>query len=779
MTARDLLVELEARRILVRAEGAHLRFRAPRGALTAEHRMLLAEHKAEVLGVLRDAGSASRVSHPLSYNQLSVWLTHAIAPESANYHIGFAMRVRSDLDVAALGVVSQALVDRHAVLRTTYRIEHGEPIQDVHGHLPVDFAQIDVANDDPEQVWARVVAEHRRPFDLQDGPVFRVRLFTRAVREHMLLVTVHHIAADGWSLWMLLEELRTLYRAGRGGVASTLPMPTAEYLDFVRWQRDLLESSDAERHWSHWHAQCATAPAALELPTDRPRPAIPGDHGASRVRTMAPELAERLRALARSEGTTPYTVLLAAFHVLLHRYTGQDEIVVGSPSFGRSHSGYDKVLGHFVNMLPLRGDLSGNPTFRSFLNQMRTVVLDGLTHQDYPFALIVERLGRRRDPSRFPLFQVAFQFQQAQQSVDESALLDGDLVLEPMALPQQEGQFDLTLEVTELGGALHATLKYRTDLFDASTIARMQDHFGTLLAGILEDPDQRVMHLGLLTPAEREQIVGEWNRTEAPYPGDTCLHELIEAQAERTPGRVAVEFEGQTLTYGELDGRANQLAHVLVKRGAGPGVLVGVCLERSLEMVVALLGVLKTGAAYVPLDPTYPKDRLAFMLEDSGARVLITQEHLAGEVPAGGASLLRLDAEAGEIARASARPVGGSVTPDSLAYVIYTSGSTGRPKGVAVHHRGVVNLLGAMRREPGLTASDVLLAVTTLSFDIAGLELFLPLTVGARVVLCPRHVATDGAALGRALRATGATVMQATPATWQMLVDAGGRGWRA
>ena len=339
-----------------------------------------------------------------------------------------------------------------------------------------------------------------------------------------------------------------------------------------------------------------------------------------------------------------------------------------------------------------------------------------------------------------------------------------------------ETKFDLTLNAWSDGPRVGLLLEYKADLFDAGTARRMLEHLRIVLEAMGAGPDQPIGTLPLLTPAEREQIVGEWNRTEAPYPLDSCLHELIEAQVERTPDRVAVEFEGQTLTYGELDGRANQLAHVLVERGAGPGVLVGVCLERSLEMVVALLGVLKTGAAYVPLDPTYPKDRLAFMLEDSGTRVLITQDHLAGEVPAGGASLLRLDAEAAEIARASARPVGGAVTPDSLAYVIYTSGSTGRPKGVAVHHRGVVNLLGAMQREPGLTAADVLLAVTTLSFDIAGLELFLPLTVGARVVLCPRHVATDGAALGRALRATGATVMQATPATWQMLVDAGGEG---
>ena len=693
MTARQLLADLEARQIVVRAEGTHLRFRAPRGALTTEHRTLLAEHKAEILAVLREAGAVSRSRYPLSYNQLSIWLTDAISPAGANYHIGFAVRVRSELDVDALRVACQGLVDRHAVLRTTYRTEQGEPIQEVRGHLAVDFTQIDATDEDANQVMARVVAEHRQPFDLERGPVFRARLFRRAATEHVLLVSVHHIAADGWSSWMLLDELRALYRAARGA-ASTLPVPAAEYPDFVRWQRDLLESPDAERHWSHWRAQCATAPAALELPADRPRPAVAGNDGASRLRTIAPELADRLRALARSEGTTLYTVLLAAFHVLLHRYTGQDEIVVGSPSFGRSDSRFDKVVGHFVNMLPLRGDLSGNPTFRSFLSQMRTVVLEGIAHQDYPFALMVERLGRPRDPSRFPLFQAALQLQQAQQSVDKSGLLDGDLQLEPLHLPQQDGQFDVTLDVTELGGVLHATLKYRTDLFDASTIDRMHGHLETLLAGIAEDPDRRVAHQGLLTPAEREQVLVDWNRTEAPYPLDTCLHELIEAQvgAHPRPRRRRVRGPGPHLP------RARPPRQPARPRTCAPAASARTCWSASAW---------SARSSWSSALARHPQGRRRLRAarprlsrasawpscsRTPGSPVAPARSRtLARSCPPSGAQAASCSTPAWDGHRRRgppARPDAATSTSEHLAYVIYTSGSTGRPKGAMNTHRG-------------------------------------------------------------------------------------------
>ena len=697
-----LLDELAARGIRVWTEGRHLRFRAPRGALGAEQRALLAQHKVAVVEELLRRGAQTRLTHPLSYNQASLWFVHAMVPDSAAYSVGFAARVRSELDVAALHEALQALMDRHASLRTTIAAGDGEPRQEVHGHRQVDFAEIDATAWPAPRLAEALEVEQRRPFDLSTGPLFRARLYRRGPGEHVLITTVHHIVADGWSGWFLLQELAVLYGAHRGGSASTLPLPGVEYADYVQWQRDQL-AAQGEVLWAYWRKRCAGIPP-LGLATDRPRPPVPSQRGATHRFAIDAALSQQLRALARAEGTTLYTVLLAAFQILLHRYTAQDDIAVGSPTFGRSEPRFEAVVGHFVNMLVLRADLSGRPSFRAFLGQVRETVLGALAHQDFPFALLVERLGGSRDPSRSPLFQVTFQLQQPQRSVDVTGVLAGpspaagseDLVLEPLPLAQQEGQFDLSLDVTDLGGPLEAAIKYSTDLFEPGTIARMQGHLEVLLAAIAENPERPVTDFPLLTAAERERIVVGWNRTDADYPGDRCLHRGFEAQVAQTPERVAVVCEGQVLTYRELNRRANGVARRLRALGVGPEVLVGLCVERSLEMVVGILAILKAGGAYVPLDPTYPPGRLAFMLEDAAVPVLLTQERLVAELPPHRAAVVALDgagmADSGDGADGADLP--GGASPDNLAYVIYTSGSTGQPKGVLITHRNVAPAVG-------------------------------------------------------------------------------------
>jgi amino acid adenylation domain-containing protein len=774
-----LLDELAAGGIRVWTEGRHLRFRAPRGALRAEQRALLAQHKAAVVEELQRRGAQTRLTHPLSYNQASLLFVHAMVPDSAAYSVGFAARVRSELDVAALHEALQALIDRHASLRTTIAAGDGEPRQEVHGHRQVDFAEIDATAWSAPRLAEALEAEQRRPFDLSTGPLFRARLYRRGPGEHVLIMTVHHIVADGWSGWLLLQELAVLYGAHGGGSASTLPLPGVEYADYVQWQRDQL-AAQGEALWAYWQKRCAGIPA-LGLSTDRPRPPVPSQRGATHRFTLDAALSQQLRALARSEGTTLYTVLLAAFQILLHRYTAQDDIAVGSPTFGRSEPRFEAVVGHFVNMLVLRADLSGRPSFRAFLGQVRETVLGALAHQDFPFALLVERLGGSRDPSRSPVFQATFQLQQPQRSVDVAGVLtgprlaagSGDLVLEPLPLAQQEGQFDLSLDVTDLGGPLEAAIKYSTDLFEPGTIARMQRHLEVLLAAITENPERPVSDLPLLTAAERERIVTEWNRTETLYPHDRCLHELVEAQAERTPEALALVCGETRLTYGQLERRANQLARYLRTRGVGPEVLVGICAERSVEMVVGVLGILKAGGAYVPLDPAHPEERLRFVLEDTGAPLVVTQDAVRERLPRGAVGLVSLDGDWPAIAGESPEAPATSVRPEQLAYVIYTSGSTGKPKGVAIPHGAVVNFLLSMQKEPAVAAADVLVAVTTLSFDIAALELLLPLTVGACVVVASRERAMDGRELATLLAQSGATVMQATPATWRMLIESG------
>jgi surfactin family lipopeptide synthetase A len=717
--------------------------------------------------VIRRRGDAGPV--PPSFAQQRLWFLDQLEPDSPLYNIPAGARIQGRLNRGALHRALEAIVARHEALRTTFATQDDHPVQVIAAPRPVALAVLDLAAhpaDDREAECQRnLAAEIQRPFDLSRDLLLRATLVRLREDEHALLLVLHHIAADGWSLAVLYRELATLYGAFAQGHTAALPALSIQYADYAVWQRQWLQGAVLEAHLAYWRQQLVDL-TPLELPTDRPRPAAQTFRGAHRTRILPPSLRAAIEALSRQTGGTLFMILLAAFQTLLARYTGQEDIVVGSPIAGRTRIETEDLIGFFINTLALRVDLSGNPPFRTLLGRVREVCLDAYAHQEMPFEKLVEELKPERTLSQSPLFQVMFVLQNA----SHTALALPDLTATPVEVESGTAKFDLTVFVTAIEEGLQTTVEYNTDLFDAATIARMAGHFQTLLAGIVADPDQRLAALPLLTDAERAQVAA-WNATAREDP-QACVHDGIAAQAARAPERVAVVGAGGSLTYRELEARAERLAGHLRSLGVGPDRLVGVCLERTPEMVVAVLAVLKAGGAYVPLDPAYPAARLAYMSEDAGLTVLISQRALVAAVPTRSVPLVLVDEPAATWGHAA----GPAASRENLAYVIYTSGSTGQPKGVPITHRALGNLLTSMAREPGFTATDTLLAVTTLSFDIAALELFLPLSTGGTVVVATRAQAVDGVELQALLATAGVTVMQATPATWRLLLEAGWTG---
>ena len=713
---------------------------------------------------------------PLSFAQQRLWFLTQFEPESRAYNQSKEIRLLGPVNVETLRHSLSAIVARHEVLRTTFRATDDHPLQFINQPQDLDLLVLDLSalpSGGREAEWVRITADLSwRSFDLSRDLMLRAALLRLGPAEHILLLVTHHIVSDGWSIGILWRELATLYEAFLRGEPNPLPELPIQYADYAVWQRDWLQGEVLEIQLSYWKKQLSGV-SVLELPTDRVRPAVQTYRGAKESIVLPKSLSDQLRGLSRKEGVTLFMSLLAAFQTLLQRYSGQDDIAVGSPIAGRTRSETEGLIGFFVNTLVLRTDLSGNPSFRELLHRVRQMALGADEHQDIPFEKLVEELHPERDLSRNPLFQVML----AHQNVPRQSPELPGLTISPVEIKNETAKFDLSLSTWEEAEGLRARLEYNTDLYDGATISRMLGHFETLLEGIVSNPEQRICDLAILSEAERHQVVVEWNDRRRDYPRENCIHELFEAQVEKTPDSVAAVFEEKQLTYRELNTKANQLAHYLQELGVGPGALVGICVERSLEMIIGLLSILKAGGAYVPLDPAYPKERLAFMLQDAQVAVLITQQQLRSELPSEhGARLLCIDTEWAQVAEQSDINPDDTATPEDLAYVIYTSGSTGKPKGAQIAHGAVVNFLSSMQAEPGLTAADTLLAVTTLSFDIAGLELYLPLSVGARVVIVSRETAIDGVVLAENLVKSGATIMQATPTTWRMLLETGWQG---
>jgi amino acid adenylation domain-containing protein len=712
---------------------------------------------------------------PLSGAQQRLWFLHQMDPASGAFNVPLLLRLHGALDFAALERAFAEVVRRHQALRTVFVPRGGAPVQQV-APPPARVVQLEdlsaIADADARAAAARarVADAVHAPFDLAAGPVFRARLLRLSADEHVLAITLHHIVSDGWSTGVLCRELAALYGAFTRGEPSPLRELSIQYADYAAWQNARLAGPERARQVEYWRARLAGAPVLLDLPTDRPRPAVQGTAGAAHGLRIPRGLYDRLAAAARAEGATPFMALAAAWSALLHRWSGEEDVVVGTPLAGRTHPQTEPLIGFFVQTLALRLDLSGDPPFRALLRRVRDTTVQAYAHQEVPFHQLVDELKVERSLSHPPVFQAMISLQNASGA---GPAFPG-LRAEPMGTETRSAEGYLLLYMEEDEGGLNAMLQYPTDLWDAGTMARLAEHLLRLLEGAAADPGLRLSRLPLLGDDERARLLAQAAGPASSVP-DLPAHRRFEAQAARTPGVIAVEAEDGTLTYAELDRRANRLAHHLRARGVGPEVLVALCVERGARMLEALLAVLKAGGAYLPLDPDYPADRIAWMLADSGARVLVTQSALLDRLPLDGIDPVLLDRDEAQIAArpetAPAIPYSLFPIPSTLAYVIYTSGSTGRPKGVMVRHGGLANFLASMAREPGMSAGDVLVAVTTLSFDIAVLELLLPLTVGARVRVASREAAADPQRLRRLL--AGATAMQATPATWRMLLDAG------
>jgi amino acid adenylation domain-containing protein/non-ribosomal peptide synthase protein (TIGR01720 family) len=709
----------------------------------------------------------------LSFAQERLWFLQQLDPGDVSYLVPSAIRLGGALDRGALARALDAIVQRHEVLRTRIVMVDGAPraVVDDGFHLDLPIADLAPMPEAEREAAVRgaIAAEMRRPFDLAAPPI-RARLFALAGEEHVLFVVMHHVATDGWSVGVLQRELSALYQAFHAGQPSPLPALPLQYADYAAWQRGWLSGEVLDRQLAWWRAHLAGAPAALDLPADRPRPAVMSHRGARHPFSLPASLQAALVALARREGATLFMVVLAAFDVLLSRHAGQGDVVVGTPIAGRTRAETEGLIGFFVNTLALRAEIRDDEPFRDLLARVREACLGAYAHQDLPFERLVQDLEPARDLSRTPVFQAMLMLQNAPQEAGAA----GGLARRRVAADAGTAKFELTLTLNETPAGIAGNLEYVADLFDAATIARMVDRFRILLEGIAEDPGRRVIDLPMLAEGERAQVLSAWNDTAAAYPADACVHALVEAQAARTPGAVAVAAGADELAYRDLDLRANRLARHLGRLGVGPGSRVGLCVERSPQMVVAMIGVLKAGAAYVPMDPTYPRGRLAMMVEDAGLDAVVSEEAVSWAVGPTSSRTVLLDGDRAAIEVEDDAPIAPQAGPESIAYVIYTSGSTGTPKGVEIPHRAVVNFLASMARTPGLDAADRLAAVTSLSFDIAGLELLLPLTVGARVEIVRRDESADGATLRAILDRAAITVMQATPSTWRLLLDAGG-----
>lgn len=682
--------------------------------------------------------------YPLSHGQQAFWYLHKLAPDSAVYNISVALRIRSRVEVSALRQAFQMIVNRHASLRTTFAEVDGQPVQRVADHAEVAFNEYDASGWAIGLLKERLIAEAHRPFDLQQEPPFRVSVFSLRPDEHVLLLVVHHIITDFWSLVVMAEELGALYPAIVNNAPIDLAALPLSYIDHVGWQSQMLAGIEGARLWGYWQTRLSGDLPVLNLPTDRPRPPVQTYSGASQSVELNKELSQQVKQFSQAQSVTLYTTLMAAFQILLHRYSGQDDIIVGSLVAGRGRKELTGVMGYFVNPVVLRAELSGNPAVESFVQQTRKAVLGAFEHQDYPFPLLVERLQPQRDPSRSPIFQVLFIFQKPHLLADKglaffalgepgASMELGGLALESLSLEERFAQFDLTVVVAEVEGTLRVSFEYNTDLFNAPTIARMLSHYATLLKSIVANPARRVSDLPLLTEHEQRQVLREWNATGRDYEREAGIHTLFETQANKSPDAVAVISGGQRLSYADLNCRANQLAHLLQASGVGPETPVGVCMERGLEMIIGLLAVMKAGGAFVPLDPTYPKERLALVIEDSGTALLLTQRRLQSSLPNRSARIICLDSDREQIAELSDLSPQSGVTYDNIAYVLYTSGSTGKPKGVMVTHRSVVNFFAGMDERVGCHSGDTMWAVTSISFDISILELFWTLTRGAAV----------------------------------------------
>jgi amino acid adenylation domain-containing protein/FkbM family methyltransferase len=745
-------------------------------------------------GVETISPRSNRGPAPLSFAQQRLWFLNQLDPQSSAYNESRIVRLNGSLDVTALEKALNQIVERHEALRTTINSVDGTPLQIISNNRTVELPMFDlrpVPNEDHESETRRLIGEFiRRPFDLSRDLMLRCQLLRLGDQEHIFTLVKHHIASDGWSSGIFWRELSVLYDFFHTNGLSRLADLPIQYADYAIWQRDYLQGEILQRHLTYWKGQLADIPT-LQLPTDRPRPAQQSFKGTSQSRVFSRELSDGLKEVGHAEGATLFMVLLAAFQTLLYRYTGQDDIAVGAAISGRTRAEVEGLIGFFANTLVFRTKLAGNLKFSEVLGRVRKVALEAYEHQDMPFERLVEELQPERDLSRSPLFQVAFGLQ----SRRESTLALTGLNVAPFETTSEAAKFDLYLSIADHGERLSSRLQYSTDLFDDTTITRMLGHLENLLAGIVAHPDKAIGRLPILDEVENHQILFEWNNTQRDYPKDKFVHELFEEQAKRNPDATAIVFEDQQLTYAQLNRRANQLARYLKKLGVGPDTPVALCVERSFEMILGILGILKAGGAYVPLDPEYPTDRLTFMLEDAGAPVLVTSGKWVGPLSivsaqaitdpadqnsqyAGNSraerrirnlTLVRLDSESGAISQESDENPDSDCIGENLAYVIYTSGSAGQPKGVAVEHRNLMNYIYGIFDRADLRNCSSFATVSTIAADLGNTVVFAALVSGGSLHVISQSRALDPTGLAEYLSQNTIDCLKIVPTHLEVL----------
>jgi aspartate racemase len=706
---------------------------------------------------------------PLSFAQQRLWILDRLNPGGSVYNVPYAYRLHGDVSVEALENALTEIVRRHEVLRTTFTAVDGAPLQNVGPALGVHVGVRDLRpvpeGDRESAAMLQLHEEAHRGFDLERGPLMRVTLIRLRDDEHLLVLVFHHIVFDGWSESVFFRELSALYEAAPRGAKDALPDLPIQYGDYVLWQREWLQGEVLERQIAYWREKLGGDLPVLELPADRTRPPVQTHTGLTEFMTIPPPLYAALTQLGREEGVTLFMTLLSAFNVLLSRYSGQEDLLVGTPIAGRNRMEVEGLTGFFVNTLVLRTDTGGNPTFRELLKRVREVCLGALEHQEVPFEKIVEDLQPQRSLTHSPLFQVMFVLQ----SAPEGRITLGRNPADKLDVSTDTAKFDVTLSMMERGGELVGWLQCSSDLFERETIVRMGGHFIALLQGIVADPGRRLWQIPIMTGAEERELTTGWNATQSDYPSGMTIPGLFEEQARISPDAIALEDDARRVTYRELNSRANRLARFLRARGVGPESCVGVALDRSADLIAGLLAILKAGGTYVPLETSYPRERFSFILDDARVGLILTDSSRRDEVPFRSGGVICLDTEREDIGRESDDDIPAAGSPDALAYVMYTSGSTGAPKGVCVPHRGVVRLVRS-NDYAALNSGEVFLLFAPLSFDASTFEIWGSLLNGARLVIFPPRLPSLDE-LGRVIRDTGVTTLWLTASLFRHMVD--------
>lgn len=719
---------------------------------------------------MSDKANKETSTYPLSFGQKALYFLYLNSPESPAYNVAFNAKLISSLNESSLKKSFQKLVNAFPSLRTNFRIEDGKPVQEIKGYKEVFLKIINAENLDEQTLRKLVKQTNEIPFDLENGDLLKVYLFKLQENNYEMLMSMHHIITDGWSYGILFRELENLISAEAEGNDYLIPSISKKYSDYVNYQNEFISGDEGNRQWDYWKSELAGELPVLNLPADKKRPEVQTYNGSSIYFNPDKNVIETLRSIAQNEGTTLFVTLLAAYQILLHRYTSQTDIITGFPTAGRTQTEFDKITGYFINPVSLRVNFENDLTFPELLKQVKQKVLNAISNQDLPFSVIVERLLKKREPAYSPVFQTFFGLQKIEKS-GELSKHEGKFYLEHFITPQQEGQFDLSTEFVEGNDSMYGVLKFNSDLFETSTIAKMTAHFSNLLKDISTNPRKKISEFNLLSDDEKNVLINQWNQTDFEFEKFDCVHKLFEEQSRMTPDSAAVIFKNEEISFDELNKRANSLANYLLKTGTGKDCLVGLFVERSVEMVVSILGILKAGAAYIPIDVSYPQSRIDYMIRDSGVKVLITQESLVNLLPQNVSGIILIDKDREEISKYSGSNPEIKIDLESPAYVIYTSGSTGNPKGVVIRHKSLSNHMLWMKDAFGFNSADRVLQKTPFSFDASVWEFYLPLVTGGCLVMAEPDGHMNTAYLCEVIKEKNVTIIQLVPSLLRLLLN--------